>query len=319
MLLRHKEPNRHRPELSFEYSDADVSVRKTFRFNRTYEIHVDTLVVSKGSQITAFPLWPAGFGDSTRPAAYGSSQIEYQNNGSVERLAIKKISGGNTLPGPFNWAAVTDQYFTVVFIPENVLSTALLTLHNTMDVPKNPQKPDPKETQPVPVLGAAVGSLVGPTSLRMYVGPKSLDTLEAVSIPTISGASQDLRGIVNFGFFNIIARPLFQWLKWTHAHIVANWGWAIVIQTLIINIVLLPLRIYPDEVCAENAEDPAADQGHPGKIQEVQHARSQEAGDAEGNLGPATAGRRQHVRRLSADVDPTALPVRLLQHVERVH
>jgi len=231
-------------ELSFEYSDADVSVRKTFRFNRTYEIHVDTLVVSKGSQITAFPLWPAGFGDSTRPAAYGSSQIEYQNNGSVERLAIKKISGGNTLPGPFNWAAVTDQYFTVVFIPENVLGTALLTLHNTMDVPKNPQKPDPKETQPVPVLGAAVGSLVGPTSLRMYVGPKSLDTLEAVSIPTISGASQDLRGIVNFGFFNIIARPLFQWLKWTHAHIVANWGWAIVIQTLIINIVLLPLRIY---------------------------------------------------------------------------
>jgi YidC/Oxa1 family membrane protein insertase len=113
-----------------------------------------------------------------------------------------------------------------------------------MDVPKNPQKPDPKETQPVPVLGAAVGSLVGPTSLRMYVGPKSLDALEAVSIPTISGASQDLRGIVNFGFFNIIARPLFQWLKWTHAHIVANWGWAIVIQTLIINIVLLPLRIY---------------------------------------------------------------------------
>jgi len=231
-------------QISFEYSDADVSVRKTFRFDRTYEIHVDTLVVSKGSQITAFPMWPAGFGDSTRPQSYASSQIEYQNEGSVTRLAVKKISSGGTLPGPFSWAAVTDQYFTAVFIPENIQNQALVTLHNAINIPKDPQKPDPKETIQVPVLGAAVGNLVGPTSLRIYVGPKSLDTLEAVSIPTINGASQDLRGIVNFGFFNIIARPLFQWLKWTHAHIVGNWGWAIVVQTLCINIVLLPLRIY---------------------------------------------------------------------------
>jgi len=113
-----------------------------------------------------------------------------------------------------------------------------------MDIPKDQKKPDPKETVPVQVLGAAAGSRIGPTSLRIYVGPKSLDALESVSIPTISGAAQDLRAIVNFGFFNIIARPLFQWLKWTHAHVVANWGWAIVIQTLIINIALLPLRVY---------------------------------------------------------------------------
>jgi YidC/Oxa1 family membrane protein insertase len=33
------------------------------------------------------------------------------------------------------------------------------------------------------------------------------------------------------------------WLKWTYKHIVPNWGWAIVIQTLIITVALLPLRI----------------------------------------------------------------------------
>ena len=134
--------------ISFEYSDADVSVRKTFRFDRTYEIHVDTLVLNKGSQITAFPLWPAGFGDSTRPNSYASSQIEYQNGGSVERLAIKKISGGGTLPGPFSWAAVTDQYFTAVFIPENLQNLALVTLHNTINVPKirrNPTQRKPSQ------------------------------------------------------------------------------------------------------------------------------------------------------------------------------
>ena len=183
-------------EISFEYSDSDVSVRKTFRFDRSYEVHIDTLVLSKGSQVTAFPLWPAGFGDSTRTASYAASQIEYQNNGDITRLAIKKISGGGTLLGPFNWAAVTDQYFAAVFIPEDVQQTALVTLHNSIDIPKDQNKPDPKETVPVPVLGAAVGSLVGPTSLRMYVGPKSLDALESTRITTITGNDQDLRALV---------------------------------------------------------------------------------------------------------------------------
>ncbi len=235
----------HAPaDISFEYADGELSVRKTFRFDHTYVLHIDTVVLNKGSQVTAYPMWPAGFGDSTRPAAYGSSQIEYQNDSKTERLAIKKISGGNTLLGPFDWAAVTDQYFAAIFIPQDVPSATLVTLRNSIDIPKDPKKPDPKETTQVPVLGAAVGSRTGPTSLRLYVGPKSLDTLESVSVPTINGASQDLRAIVNFGFFNIIARPLFLWLRWTHAHMVANWGWAIVLQTLIITIALLPLRVY---------------------------------------------------------------------------
>src|SRR4029077_15370835 len=66
--------------------------------------------------------------------------------------------------------------------------------------------------------------------------------LESVKVPTISGAEQDLRGLVNFGFFGVIARPLFLWLKWTYNY-VHNWGWAIAIQTLVINLALLPLRI----------------------------------------------------------------------------
>jgi len=48
---------------------------------------------------------------------------------------------------------------------------------------------------------------------------------------------------VDFGWLGLIARPLFLWLKWTYNHIVPNWGWAIVLQTLIINLALLPLRL----------------------------------------------------------------------------
>jgi YidC/Oxa1 family membrane protein insertase len=53
----------------------------------------------------------------------------------------------------------------------------------------------------------------------------------------------DLRQLVDFGWLGVISRPLFVWLRWTYETMVHNWGWAIAIQTLIINLALLPLRI----------------------------------------------------------------------------
>ena len=228
--------------ITFEYSDGDVAVRKSFSFDHTYVVRVETSVVSKGSQVAAYPAWPAGFGDEAALSSYAASQIDYQYNSTTERLAIKKISGGNTLHMPFNWAGVTDQYFAAVFLPDDSQNSALITLRNPLNVPKNPKNPNPLETVPVDVLGAAVGNPRGPTVARVYVGPKALATLESVPVPTIVGAEPDLRTLINFGFWGVIARPLFIWLRWIEG-IVRNWGWAICLQTLIINLALMPLRI----------------------------------------------------------------------------
>jgi YidC/Oxa1 family membrane protein insertase len=229
-------------QLTFEYSDADVSVRKTFSFDHTYVVHLEASVVSKGSQVTAFPMWPAGFGDQLSPSSYAASRIEHQYNDKTERLDIKKISGGATLQGPFNWAGVVDQYFAAVFLPDDIQNAAMVTLRHQVDVPRDARNPKPGETIKAEVLGVGVGNLRGPSIERLYVGPKSLGVLESVSVPTLTGAPPDLRGLINFGFFGVIARPLFLWLKWTYGWI-HNWGWAIAIQTLIINLALLPLRI----------------------------------------------------------------------------
>ena len=95
------------------------------------------------------------------------------------------------------------------------------------------------------VLGAAVGNPKGVTSERMFVGPKAVDVLESVKANLDDGqpGGPDLRHVVDFGYFSFFARPLFQWLKWTYQHMVHNWGWSIIILTVIINIALLPLRI----------------------------------------------------------------------------
>ncbi len=238
-------------EITFEYADQDLVIRKTFRFDHTYVLNVETSVVYKGAEIFAPPAWPAGFGDQLTPASYAAARIDYHNDASTERtalvfpsfvsrLAIKSISGGNTLKGSFEWAGTGDQYFTAIFIPDEPMAASMVTLRDSTQIPS---KPGSSETAKVDVLGAAVGNLHGPTAERMFVGPKELAVLDAVSVPTIKNDNPDLRGVVDFGWWGILARPLFLWLKWTYKHIVPNWGWAIVIQTLIITIALLPLRI----------------------------------------------------------------------------
>lgn len=228
----------HAPaEISFEYSNADLTVRKTFRFDHTYVVKVNTSVVYKGAPAQAYPAWPAGFGDQNTPSSYASARIAWQYNQKIQRDKIKSVSGGATIAGPFHWAGVEDQYFGAVFIPDHPETAAMVTLRNSVEIPKNPEHPNPNETTKEEVLGAAVGNPQGPTTEKVFVGPKSLSVLESVQV-----ANGDLRGLVDFGFFGIIARPLFLWLRWTHTYI-SNWGWAIALQTLIITLALLPLRI----------------------------------------------------------------------------
>jgi YidC/Oxa1 family membrane protein insertase len=225
-------------ELSFEYSDSGLIVRKTFAFDDSYVVKVDTSVFANGSPVYAFSAWPSGFGDQTTFPAFSTGQFEYQVNSDTEHLPVKKISGGNTLHGEFDWAGVGDSYFGAIFIPDDPANVNVIMLRNAIGIAADPSKPN--ETRPADVLGVAAGH-PGQSKARLFVGPKALDVLEAVSVPTISGAHQDLRGMVNFGWFGVIARPLFIWLRWTNKY-VHNWGWSIVLQTLIITLALLPLR-----------------------------------------------------------------------------
>jgi YidC/Oxa1 family membrane protein insertase len=233
-------------ELTFEFSSGDTTVRKTFEFGDTYVVSLETAVTQNGKVVPAFPMWPAALGDETTAPAYAAAKIEYLADGKVERLAAKKVSSGNTLRGPFNWAGSQDQFFAAIFLPDNPDTAVMVTLHNVITVPKEPKRPDPNNVNKYDVLGAAVGDNSGVTRERLFVGPKALEVLETVRSNTAPGQMDgpDLRGTVDFGFFSIIARPLFLWLKWTHEHIASTWGVSIIILTVIINLALLPLRIF---------------------------------------------------------------------------
>jgi YidC/Oxa1 family membrane protein insertase len=248
--------------ITFEYADGDVDVRKSFTFDMApsakkpgnpsdYVVKADVVVTRNGQMVAAFPAWPAGFGDENTQLSYVAGRIDYLPTSSdkVTRLSPdkkgEKIGNFHTIPGPFYWGGTLDQYFAAVFLPDNPDQAALVQYRNSIEIPKNPGEKRSTETTKVEVLGAAVGNLSRPTSTRMFVGPNSVEILDAIRATPLPGQTHvpDLGSLVDFGFFGIIAKPLFLWLKWTQAHWASNWGWSIVILTVIINLALLPLRI----------------------------------------------------------------------------
>lgn len=230
--------------LTFTYSANGLQVRKTFTFDETYVLHATVEVTRNGSPMRALLSWPGGFGDQDDRDSYGSAQLDTNINGKTEHLKPKKVSGGATINGPLNWAATGDAFFTAAFLPDHPETATLATLHNEMDVGKTIHRTgfSSSSTKPVNVamLGAAIGNTSGPLSTRVYVGPKAIKVLKAIKA---SNDGPSLESLLDFGFFGSIGKYLFICLQYIQAHIASNWGWAIIILTILINILMLPFRI----------------------------------------------------------------------------
>jgi YidC/Oxa1 family membrane protein insertase len=224
--------------LSFEYSSGGFTVHKSFRFDSTYVIHAEVSVTQNGAPLSVLLAWPSGFGSQNTLPQFASGLINISQNGKDDQITAKKVVGGDTLHGPFDWAGVSDLYFAAIFLPDNPPNATLATLHNTIDVPRNLRRPDPNQTDQAPVLGAAMGDTAGPLSVRLFAGPKSLDVLG--SVHAVTGPS--LEKVVSFGWWGIIAKPLFLILRFFYQHVVPNWGWSILLLTVILNLAMLPTR-----------------------------------------------------------------------------
>jgi YidC/Oxa1 family membrane protein insertase len=81
--------------------------------------------------------------------------------------------------------------------------------------------------------GAIPPGGTGVIASRLYVGPQDQDTLAKLA--------KGLDLVVDYGIFTIIAEPLFALLKWLHA-LIGNWGWAIIVMTILIKGAFFPLN-----------------------------------------------------------------------------
>ncbi len=231
-------------ELSFTYASGGLVAKKSFRFDSTYVIHVATAVTNNGSGVAALVAWPSGFGDQSTLPEFASSQLDTSQGGKFDHIAPKKVSSGQTQNGAFDYAGVSDQYFGAIFLPDAPDDASMVSLHNQLTIPRDPKKPE-SGMDSASVLGAAMGSTTGHSSLRVFAGPKVIDVLNSVRATALNGTQTgpNIEPILNFGWLGFIAKPLFLILKFTYDHIVGNWGWAILLLTLVLNLAMLPTRV----------------------------------------------------------------------------
>lgn len=82
-------------------------------------------------------------------------------------------------------------------------------------------------------VGTIAPGTTGDVQVPLYVGPQDQDTLAKIA--------KGLDLVVDYGIFTILAAPLFLLLKWLYS-IIGNWGWAIVVMTILIKAAFFPLN-----------------------------------------------------------------------------
>ena len=225
-------------DLTFSWSDGRLAVTKRFRFDHSYVVNIETTTTYNGADVMAGVAWRGGFGDVTvtDPAPATTLQTFYSENGKLSSFLEKKLDTpdkwGNVWQGGKTFTGIEDRYFTATFLPpSDSLSTSLGTRYWKVWT-THKDKDGKEESEAVPELATVTN--VRPMQLRVFVGPKDYDDLKAMHPP--------LNALVQFGWLEFIADPLFHGLKWLHKYI-PNWGWAIVVLTIVVNMVLFPLRI----------------------------------------------------------------------------
>lgn len=233
-------------ELVFEWSDGQFAARKRLRFLGGYVCEVTSEVAEAGQPVAHRLAWPGGFGEHVGPSGTSGpeAQVLVRTPKGVQRQPAR-IAGQTTgwlwkSPSPFPYsgeaayAGIEDQYFVALFLPQRAhLDVAAWTATWTLEGADKAQ----------PVGAVAVGAPNG-TVLGLYVGPKVIDILERIEAPALaSGARPELAGeLVDFGWFWWIAKPIFLLMKWMYEHWIPNYGWVIVVLTVLINAALFPLR-----------------------------------------------------------------------------
>ncbi|MGB8522975.1 MAG: membrane protein insertase YidC [Candidatus Acidiferrales bacterium] len=221
-------------EITFHWSDGHLDVTKKLNFGLDYVMSAEVSVLLDGKAIPAGIAWRGGFGDKEVYKAASLVTVYYKLNDKLNLLQYKKlgVSGNQSQPalqnGPMEYLGIEDQFFTAAFLPDG---TELSLWHWTQDHGiVDDGKP---ASEPIAEMAAGT-TIAAPLIVRVYVGPKDLAILEKTKPP--------LAELINFGWTGVIAKPLLWVLQTIHTK-VPNYGWCIILLTLVINFAMFPLKM----------------------------------------------------------------------------
>ncbi len=267
--------------LSFRHRSERGAAEKVFRL--TPEGFVDVRVTVEGAQD-----WGLVFGPGLRrfDAEEAASRLANHlaayrtSGGESEKYPPRKVQEDVFLPaGRLQWVTLEDNFFLSAVLPRSGLAEVVLR-----PVRQRPEV-TPGEPRFLPVGTEIEGEELSPEILMLlqargkqaemlvYFGAKQYRRLAALQ--------HDLEETVRWGFFGIFARPLYFALEWIHERIVANYGWAIVLVTLLIRLLFFPLTYKSQESMAKmqelNPKIQAIKQKYRGKLKDRQGRPNLEA------------------------------------------
>ncbi len=224
--------------IEYEFSDGKNYAKKTFQFSKSgYLSQVSTEVTVNGVPTDHLIQWRGGFGDATVLNRVGEQHAVYFDphesgtlgltQGKLTNKDAKSVKDGPVITtGNYSFAGLDDRFFAAVFLPKDNTQIKVETIKD--DVPPGPAGKEEMR----------VGVEVGGDSVNrfmLFVGPKDIDLLRRVD--------PKLQQLIDWGWFGVIAKPLFLAMHWLNDNFVHNYGWSIVLITIAINVVLLPLRV----------------------------------------------------------------------------
>ncbi len=223
--------------LTFVYEGADGLVsRKRFTLQPTgYVVVVNAEVKQGGTRLNPTIVWGPGLGDEIARSAGSGGMFSggyvypaagfVQRAGKVTRFAGAAAATAGSQQGAFQYAGVTDHYFvSAVLKPSG---------SQRVDFAHTPIADQASPAAIRQLVSYSVAFDAAPGDVSVFVGPKQFEALKAVD--------PEFTRVIDFGMFAVLAVPLLGALQWVYGF-VGNYGYSIIILTILINLVMWPLR-----------------------------------------------------------------------------
>lgn len=164
-------------------------------------------------------------GDTSKYTFEGPVLLNGKHIEEFKLSKVKKAGAYREFPGENKWFGFEDKYFLKAVILKHNPETTLTV-----------RRMDDKT---VGILCTLPTASINPgfsltQDLALFVGPKEIGTLKA--------SGYELNKALDFGFFDIIAKPLLVSLNWIEKY-TGSYGWSIIILTFIIKFILYPLSL----------------------------------------------------------------------------
>lgn len=220
-------------QLVLEAEQGGVKLVKTYTFKRDdYVIDVRHDITNAGTAAVAPALYEQLVRDGSAPAGESrfystfTGPAVYTDADHFQKLTFEKIEKGSAehaTKADNGWVALIQHYFVSAFIPTDKKPREIFTKKVATNL---------YAVGTIEQLGTVAPGATVTAQSRLYAGPQESAVLEATA--------PGLELVKDYGWLTIIAKPIF-WLMTQIHKILGNWGWTIIVLTIIIKLAFFPL------------------------------------------------------------------------------